>query len=37
MRVLRGLLEQLTPAAMLALPVPQDCVLIIAAGASRWR
>ncbi len=37
MRVLRGLLEGLTPAAMLALPVPQDRVLIIAAGASRWR
>jgi probable phosphoglycerate mutase len=37
MRVLRGLLEQLTPAVTLALPVPQDRVLIIAAGGSRWR
>jgi probable phosphoglycerate mutase len=36
MRVLRGLLEQLTPAAMFALPVPQDRVLIIAEGGSSW-
>jgi broad specificity phosphatase PhoE len=37
MRVLRGLIEQLSPAATLALPVPQDRVLIIATGGSRWR
>jgi hypothetical protein len=36
MRVLRGLFEQLPAVATLALPVPQDRVLIIAAGGSRW-
>jgi len=36
MRVLRGLLEQLTPAAIFALPVPQDRVLIITDGDGSW-
>jgi broad specificity phosphatase PhoE len=36
MRVLRGHIERLDPAAMFALPVPQDRVLILADGSSAW-
>jgi len=36
MRVLRGLIEALAPADALALPVPQDRVLIIAEGRITW-
>jgi broad specificity phosphatase PhoE len=36
MRVLRGLVEGLTPQAMFALPVPQDRVLVAADGGADW-
>lgn len=36
MRVLRGLVEALQPAAIFALPVPQDRVLVLEAGRARW-
>lgn len=36
MRVLRGLIERLEPAEILALPVPQNKVLVVEAGGTRW-
>jgi broad specificity phosphatase PhoE len=36
MRVLRGLNGKLEPAAIFALDVPQDKVLVIEAGRTRW-
>jgi broad specificity phosphatase PhoE len=36
MRVLRARIERLDPAAMFALPVPQDRVLVLADGSSAW-
>jgi probable phosphoglycerate mutase len=36
MRVLRGLVEGLSPQEMLALPVPQDRVLLLADGLAAW-
>ncbi len=36
MRVLRGLVLPLPPADILALPVPQDKVLVLEAGRMRW-
>jgi broad specificity phosphatase PhoE len=36
MRVLRGLIEGLAPAAIQQLPVPQDKVLVLEADRARW-
>ena len=36
MRVLRGLVQALSPAEIFALPVPQDKVLVLEAGRVRW-
>jgi probable phosphoglycerate mutase len=36
MRVLRGLVEGLTPQQMFSLPVPQDRVLVLADGGADW-
>ncbi len=36
MRVLRGLTLGLEPAQMFALDVPQDKVLVVEAGRTRW-
>ena len=36
MRVLRGLSGELGPAEIFALDVPQDKVLVIEAGRTRW-
>jgi hypothetical protein len=36
MRVLRGLSLALQPAQIFALDVPQDKVLVVEAGSTRW-